>query len=132
MAGTVAPGARPGPVPALSAARTGDYYGDATERVMSSLANLLCLFCISTSAPPNAPLAREAGDIWYREEMLSGGQHLLRLSTSDRILDSDSWRRQRLEAFAENYAASACGGRYTMLRGFRLTSYAGQAVFRCR
>lgn len=99
---------------------------------MSSLANLLCVFCISTSAPPNAPLARKAGDIWYREEMLSGGQHLLRLSTTDLILDSDAWRKQRLESFAESYAANACRGRYTMLRGLRITTYAAQAVFRCR
>jgi hypothetical protein len=97
---------------------------------MPPLATLLCLFCWSASAP--APdMAREAGNIWYRHEVLSHGKHLLRLSTTDLILDTGKWRKARLIAFAENFAASTCGGRYTILNSDRLTTYAAQVLFRC-
>ena len=97
---------------------------------MPPLALLLCVFCSSVGAP--APdMAHEAGDIWYRHEVLSGGKHLLRLSTTDLILDTNGWRKQRLVSFAESFAANTCRGPYKMLDGNRLTTYAAQVVFRC-
>ena len=97
---------------------------------MPPLAMLLCVFCSSVSAP--APdMAHEAGSIWYRHEVLSGGKHLLRLSTTDFILDSGEWRKHRLIAFAEEFAASTCNGHDKMLKGDRQTTYAATVLFRC-
>lgn len=97
---------------------------------MPPLAALLCLFCSPVSAP--APdMAHQAGDIWYRHEVLSHGKHLLRLSTTDFILDTGKWRKARLTAFAENFAADTCGGRYKMIDGDRLTTYTARVLFRC-
>lgn len=96
---------------------------------MAPLAALLCMFC-SVGAP--APgMAHEAGDIWYRHEVLSGRKHILRLSTTDLILDAHGWRKQRLKTFAEDFAAKTCDGRYRMIGGDRLTTYAAQVTFRC-
>jgi hypothetical protein len=97
---------------------------------MPALAALLCLFCWPAGAP--APdMAHQAGDIWYRHEVLSHGKHLLRLSTTDFILDTGKWRKHRLIAFAENFAAGTCAGRYKILNGDRLTTYAANVLFRC-
>ena len=97
---------------------------------MPPLAALLCFACWSASAP--APdMAHELGSIWYRHEVLSHGKHLLRLSTTDLILDSGKWRKERLIAFAETFAANTCGGRYKMLGGDRITTYAANVRFRC-
>jgi hypothetical protein len=97
---------------------------------MPPLASLLCVFCWSIGAP--APdMAHEAGSIWYRHEVLSHGKHLLRLSTTDLIIDTGRWRKQRLRAFAQNFAADTCAGRYTILNSDRLTAYAANVVFRC-
>src|ERR1043166_4788587 len=97
---------------------------------MPPLASLLCLFCWSVSAP--APdMAHQAGNIWYRHEALSHGKHLLRLSATDLIIDSGRWRKQRLRAFAQNFAAGICAGRYTILAGVRLAPTAAQVLFRC-
>jgi hypothetical protein len=96
------------------------------------LSTILCVFCLATPAPPAPDFAHAEGDIWVRHEVLPNGAHLLRLSTTDFIIDTHHWRSERLSAFAENYAAQTCQGRYTLLRGARLTSYAGQVVFRCR
>ena len=97
---------------------------------MPPLASLLCVFCWSVGAP--APdMAHEAGSIWYRHEILSHGKHLLRLSTTDLIVDSGRWRKQRLRAFAQNFAADTCAGRYTILNSDRITTTAAQVLFRC-
>ena len=37
----------------------------------------------------------------------------------------------QLIAFAEDFAAGTCGGRYKMLSGDRLTTYAVRVLFRC-
>lgn len=99
---------------------------------MYTLAQAWCFFCVSFGGVgPYPDMPREAGDIRYRHEVLYG-RHLLRLSTSDRILDSDMWREGRLFAFAKDYAAHSCdGGRYRIVATQRLTTYAGQFVFRC-
>ena len=97
---------------------------------MPPLASALCLFCWSAGAP--APdMAHQAGSIWYRHEVLSHGKHLLRLSTTDLILDTGHWRKHRLTAFAENFAANTCDGRFKILNGDRITTYAARVLFRC-
>jgi len=35
-------------------------------------------------------------------------------------------------AFMKDYADRACNGRYSLIDGDRLTTYAGQVVFKCR
>jgi hypothetical protein len=52
-------------------------------------------------------------------------------STTDFILDTGKWRKGRLTAFAEEFAASTCGGRYKMIDGDRLTTYTARVLFRC-
>jgi hypothetical protein len=74
---------------------------------MSSILPVLCLLCVSASAPPHAPLAAAAGEVSFRHERV-GSQHLLRLSTGGRIVDSDAERLARMVAFAEAFAAQHC------------------------
>jgi len=97
---------------------------------MTPLAVFLCLFC-STIEAPAPDMAHAAGDIWYRHETLSGRKHLLRLSTTDLILDTNGWRKKRIAAFAEDFAAKTCDGRYKMMGGDRVTTYAANVMFRC-
>ena len=105
---------------------------------MDGLAQALCLFCAVTSAPPHPQLARGAGDIWYTYEMPAPGTHLLRLSTTDFILDTDRFRAQRLEAFAYRFADLSCRGRFDLKPVERRSwpawrpVYARQYVFHCR
>ena len=98
---------------------------------MSSIAQLLCL-CTSIAYAPVPQIARASGDIWYTHEVLSRGKHLLRLSTTDLLLDGDRERSNRLQAFARNFAIRTCGGRFLFVDADRPTSYAGQIVFVCR
>jgi hypothetical protein len=77
-------------------------------------------------------MARASGDIWFTHERLSHGKHLLRLSTTDLLLDRDQARGARLQAFARNFAMRTCGGRFLFVDADRPTSYAGQIVFVCR
>ena len=95
----------------------------------------LCFYCV-TAAAPAPQMARAYGDIRYTEEPLGRGGRLLRLSTSDFIIDHNDWRQQRLRAFAENYASEACHGRYRLAASREpiaiRPSYAKQFVFRCR
>ena len=98
---------------------------------MSPLAQLLC-FCTSVTFAPVPQMSQQVWDIRYSYEALSRGRHLLRLSTTDFLLDSDFSRRNRLVAFAQDFASRTCAGRHVFVDGDRLTSYAGQFVFRCR
>jgi len=105
---------------------------------MDGLAQALCLFCAVTSAPPHPQVARGAGGIWYTHEMPSAGKHLLRLSTTDFLLDADYLRTQRLDAFAYRFADLSCRGRFDLKPAERPSwpetrpVYARQYVFRCR
>src|SRR5438309_5098813 len=83
------------------------------ETFMDFLLQALCFYCV-TAAPPAPRVARAYGDIRYTEEPLGGRARLLRLSTSDFIIDSNEWRQRRLWAFAANYADRACHGRYRL------------------
>ena len=99
---------------------------------MFVFAQTWCLFCLSLGGiGPYPQMPREAWDITSRHEVLYG-KHLLRLSTSDRILDSDGMRDGRLFAFAKDYADRTCKGRYRIVDAQRLTTYAGQFSFRCQ
>jgi len=94
----------------------------------------LC-FCTVIAAPPAPMMARSAGDIRYSEEPLGAGARLLRLSTSDFIIDHDNFRQQRLQSFAERYANEACRGRYHLAPSREPITvhpiYAKQFVFHC-
>jgi hypothetical protein len=98
---------------------------------MSPILQLLCL-CTSVAYGPVPQVARSAGDIWYTHETLGGGRHLLRLSSTDLLLDGDRERGARLKAFARDFAARTCRGSFRVVDGNRLTTYAGQVVFVCR
>ena len=96
-----------------------------------------CLFCATIATPPYPSLSDRAGDIWYTYEMTGRGVHLLRLSTTDLLFDSDGLREQRLAAFAHQFAGRRCAGSFTIVRAERVSwpdvrpVYARQYVFRC-
>lgn len=91
----------------------------------------LCISCpIPVGNPPLPDMPSEVGDIWYRHEVLDG-RHMLRLSTTDLIIDSDGWRGSRLYAFANRVADQTCNGRFTMFKAVRLTTTVRQFSFRC-
>jgi hypothetical protein len=102
---------------------------------MDLLMRALC-FCVTVTAGPQPQMARAAGDIWYTDEPLGRGARLLRLSTTDFIIDNDAFRERRLHAFAAAFADKACHGRYQLApSGQRIEvhpSYTKQFVFRCR
>jgi hypothetical protein len=98
----------------------------ASEQILK-----LCIFCaIPMGDPPLPDMPRESGDIWYRHEIVAG-THMLRLSTTDLIVDSDSWRGSRLHAFANRVADHTCNGRFRMIKAVRHTTTVGQFSFRC-
>jgi hypothetical protein len=97
---------------------------------MSPLAQLLCL-CFSVAGAPQPQTARSAGDIWFTHESLGHGKHLLRLSSDGFLLDFDRWRKNRMLAFATDFAGRTCPGRFVFIDGDRSTSYAGNVVFQC-
>jgi len=99
---------------------------------MYSIAQILCFFCGTVGSPPYAPMPQQAGDVWYRHEVLGHGKHLLRLSNTDRLLDSGQARQYRLYAFATDFASRTCPRNFVFVDGDRLTSYATQIVFQCR
>jgi hypothetical protein len=105
---------------------------------MNSLAQVLCFFCATVGSPPNPQLSQPAGDIWYTHETPGRGTHLLRLSTTDFILDSDRYREERLYAFAYQFANQTCRGHFTLAAAERTSwpgvrpVYAKQYVFHCR
>src|SRR5262245_58307009 len=104
---------------------------------MAGFAQALCFFCVAVSGPPYPQLAQRAGDIWYTHEMSGRGTHLLRLSTTGVILDSDRYRAERLYAFANRFAEQTCQGRFTLSAAERASwptvhpIYAKQYIFRC-
>ncbi len=92
----------------------------------------LCIFCtIPVGHPPLPDMPHEAGDIFYRHEVLSG-KHLLRLSTTDRIIDTDEWRKKRLFAFATKFADDTCNGHFQPIKTLWQTTTARQFSFRCK
>jgi hypothetical protein len=105
---------------------------------MDAVLQVLCFFCAATVAnEPYPQLARPFHDIRYTHERLGDGRHLLRLSTSDDIWNWEYDRSERLAAFAHDYAAQTCHGRYRLTDGERASwpriypTYAKQFVFRC-
>jgi len=103
---------------------------------MSPLAQILCLCTFLTSAPvPQMP--QRSWDIRYKHEPLSHRKHLLRLSVDYYLIEPEQAMRQRMHAFAENFAAETCSGRFAFIHDRRLsridliTPLAAQFVFRC-
>jgi hypothetical protein len=105
---------------------------------MESFAQALCFFCVTIGSPPAPQLPQRAGDLWYAHEMPARGIHVLRLSTTDYILDSDRYHRERLNAFAHQFAEQTCHGPFMLAPAQRSSwprvrpTYAKQYVFHCR
>jgi len=105
---------------------------------MNAFMQALCFLCATAGSPPHPQLSRPAGDIRYTHELLGGRTHLLRLSTTDFLLDSDRHRQNRLNAFARRFADQTCDGRFTLRPAERASwptvrpVYAKQYVFLCR
>jgi hypothetical protein len=103
---------------------------------MDALAQALC-FCVVVGGWPYPQTPQTAGDITYRHELLARGIHLLRLSTTDLILDSNRFRAHRLYAFAEQFAAQTCQGQFIFTDTQRPSwpqtrpTYAKDFLFRC-
>ncbi|MFL4970953.1 MAG: hypothetical protein ACJ8FK_20350 [Xanthobacteraceae bacterium] len=104
---------------------------------MSSIAQILCIFCISLSGAPYPQLSHGAGGIRYTHEVLGRGTHLLRLSTDYFPFHSDRAALQHMHAFAASFAANTCPGRF--LVQYRRSALppasplmAENFVFRCR
>jgi len=103
---------------------------------MSSLAPLLCLFCLSVPSLPYPQVSREAGDIRYTYEILSHGKYLLRLSTESWFFVPDKDRTHHLYAFADAFARRTCPGDYRFIERPRLLPpihpvLSHNFVFRC-
>ena len=102
---------------------------------MNYLLEALC-FC-AVMSQPHPQVSHATGDIWYTHERLSHGKHLLRLSTTDLIIDWNQARKDRLHVFAEEYANGTCQGRYQLAPATNPSwpklhaTYARQFVFRC-
>lgn len=105
---------------------------------MDGLAQALCFFCAVMGSAPQPLLPQSAGDIWFTHETLGRNTHLLRLSTTDRILDGNSARDRRLTLFARDVAAQTCQGRFDLDVAERASwpqarpLYARQYTFRCQ
>ncbi len=82
---------------------------------MSSLAPLVCLFCLSAPSLPYPQVSREAGGIRYTYEALSHGKYLLRLSTESSFLFPDHDRTNHLYGFADAFARHTCPGDYRFI-----------------
>lgn len=104
---------------------------------MDSFLELICVICMSMSQPPHPQMSRPDFDVRYTHERLSGGKHLLRLSTTDFLIDKDKWRAQRLLTFAADFAGQTCGGPFRLGEAARPSwpevrpIYAKQYIFRC-
>jgi hypothetical protein len=104
---------------------------------MSSLAQLLCVFCISLSGPPYPQLSRDAAGIRYTHELLGRNTHLLRLSLDYYPFHSDPIAWQSMHAFASRFAANTCPRDFAFYRRPSALPPASPLmaenfVFRCR
>ena len=105
---------------------------------MNAVVQAFCLFCVTLGSAPHPQLPRQAGDIWFTHEQLGRNAHLLRLSTTTLIADTDRDRQDRLMAFAHQYASQVCRGRFVLRPAERASwpdvrpIYSRQFIFRCR
>lgn len=105
---------------------------------MDAFIQAICIFCAVTGSAPQPQVARGAGDIWFTQETIGRDTRLLRLSTTDFILDHDGGRNYRLNAFATQYAERTCRGRYDLNRVETAAwpdthpRYAAEYTLRCR
>lgn len=104
---------------------------------MDSFLELFCVICLSMSQPPHPQMSKPVGNIRYTYERLGGGKHLLRLSTTDLLIDKDEWREKRLFALASDFATQTCAGPFHLGEAARPSwprtgpVYAKQYLFRC-
>ena len=103
---------------------------------MTTLSQILC-FCGAVTLGPNHQSVESAGFVQYRYEALSHKMYVLRLSTSDYLLDNADWRETRMRWFAEQFADQTCNGRFQLakdeLRGPKdRYAYTRQFIVRCR
>jgi hypothetical protein len=103
---------------------------------MSSLAQLMCLFCLSVPSLPYPQVSKETGDIRYTYEMLGRDKVLLRLSTESWFFLAERDQTDRLYAFADAFARSTCPADYRFVERRRLMPpihpvLSQNFVFRC-
>jgi len=101
---------------------------------MSTLVQLFCFLCMSLPAVPYPQTSWEVGNIRFTHELLSRGQHLLRLSTQVGFGSLD--RTARLAAFADDFARHTCPGDFRFVERPRLMPdihpvLSHNFVFRC-
>ena len=80
----------------------------------NTLSQVLC-FCGAVTLGPNYQPVDSAGLVEYRYEALSDKTYLLKLSTSDLLLDNSDWREGRMRGFAEQFAHDKCHGRFQLV-----------------
>src|SRR5438445_11341651 len=103
---------------------------------MPSLVELLCFLCISVTSLPYPQTSRELGDIRFTHEILSRGQHLLRLSSASAFVFSNQDQLNYMFAFADDFARHTCPGDFRFIERRRLMPVIHPAlsynfVFRC-
>jgi hypothetical protein len=105
---------------------------------MDALVQSLCFFCAVVIGAPEPALPRGADDIWFSKEAIGAHEYLLRLSTTDLIVDTQSSRQARLDAFAQRLAEEVCPNRFELSEAERSSwprafpHYAKQYLVRCR
>jgi len=104
---------------------------------MNTLSQILC-FCSAVTIGPNYQPVESTGLVQYRYEALSRRTYVLRLSTSDLLLDNADWREARMRGFAEQFADQTCRGRFQLVNDSPPRwpkdryAYTRQFIFRCR
>jgi hypothetical protein len=107
---------------------------------MDAFLQSLCFFCAAVTGPQPqvSQIVGFFGDIRYTHERVGHNLHLLRLSTTDFIIDREQWRQERLAAFAERFANDTCEGRFKLGPAdnpswprITTTTVGKQFVFRC-
>jgi hypothetical protein len=104
---------------------------------METFVQALCLLCTSIGSDPRPQIPQSAGDIWFTQEALGRGAHLLRVSASGSILGPPDVEAQ-LDAFAQHLAGDSCQGSFELSAADRPSRpavrplYAKAYVFHCR
>lgn len=105
---------------------------------MESIVRSLCLLCAMSGGAPQPELPQGMFGIWSSQERIGADEQLLRLSTSDFILDSDWARDGRLDAFARRFAEELCPSGFELSVAERASwpatspRYAKQFIIRCQ
>lgn len=104
---------------------------------MDTIAQVLCFLCVSTASVPYPQISTPWHDIRYTHELLGQGRHLLRLSTTDMIVDWNRFRKDRLHDFAVRFAEETCQGPFRLADADRASwpktrpTFAKNYLFKC-